>query len=139
MKKITVAVCVDEKGGMLLFGRRQSRDRVLIADFLSSVGERTVHITPFSEKLFQGANNVKVSNAPILAADDGDFVFIEDMALSGIIDNVSTLIIYNWNRHYPSDVKIDIDPTASGFALVESYDFEGSSHERITKETYRRA
>lgn len=138
MKKITLALCVDEKGGVLLFGKRQSRDRVLIADFLADAGDKSVLISSFSEILFQNVQNVKICDDPVSSACDGDFVFIENIALSSVIDSVTELIIYNWNRHYPSDVKIDADPIACGFALAKTYDFQGSSHERITKEIYRR-
>ena len=50
---------------------------------------------------------------------------------------IGTLVIYRWNELYPSDVKFDLDVVAAGFKLVESYDFKGSSHDRITKEIYK--
>ena len=37
MKNITVALCIDERGGMIFNKRRVSRDRVLIAELVGSV------------------------------------------------------------------------------------------------------
>ena len=39
-----IIVCVDDRGGMLFNKRRQSRDRVLIADVLSELGDKKIHI-----------------------------------------------------------------------------------------------
>ena len=48
---MTVAVCVDDKMGMLFNHRRQSRDKVLIDD-LMNIAEK-VKINGFSEELFE--------------------------------------------------------------------------------------
>ena len=46
-----------------------------------------------------------------------------------------TIVLYRWNRAYPADVKFTMP---QGFALKESRDFAGSSHEKITREEYIR-
>jgi len=46
------------------------------------------------------------------------------------------VVCYRWNRHYPADQYFDIDLSAMGFALSESEDFPGKSHEKITREVY---
>ena len=57
----------------------------------------------------------------------------------GILEgDISRLIIYNWNRRYPFDRQLDISPAKMGFKLVSVTEFEGSSHEKITKEIYER-
>ena len=48
-----VAVCVDDAQGMTFFGKRQSSDRVLIEEFITSNSGRRVYITPFSARIFQ--------------------------------------------------------------------------------------
>lgn len=138
MKKIKVAVCIDDNGGVLLFGKRQSRDRTLIADFVKTVGEGCVYVNQFSKALFTSYPEVNVCESPQDEAPDGCAVFAENIPLSPIIDFVDELIIYKWNRRYPSDVKIDVDPEKCGFSLCETLEFAGSSHEKITKEIYRR-
>ena len=136
MKNIGIAVCIDDTGGMLFNKRRQSRDRVLIDDLCKSA--RRVIALPFSSILLDGRNNAVICDDPMAEADDGDIVFIENVSLSKIAYEAKSIILYKWNRVYPSDMKLDISPCDEGFTLTESYEFEGSSHEKITKEIYRR-
>ena len=138
MKNLTVAVALDEREGMTIFGKRQSRDRVLIADFVTSMGDTPIYISPFSKVIFEPHKEVNIVEDPFHDSCEGGACFIENYHLSHYIDMIGTLIIYRWNELYPSDVRFDLDVTAAGFKLVESYDFEGSSHAKITKEVYRR-
>lgn len=137
MKKITVAVCLDDEGGMMFNKRRQSRDRVLIRDFISSaVGK--IHIHPYSEKQFLDFENVTASIDPISAANDGEYVFIENLPIKDRLNEIERIIIYKWNRLYPADTYFDVDPEACGFKLKSLSEFEGSSHEKITKGIYEK-
>jgi hypothetical protein len=138
MKKYTVAVCVDDGQGILLFGKRQSRDRVLVSEFVESNSDKKIYIAPFSKLLFEQYPNVFVADDPFSTAEDGSAIFIENIRIEDNLDSVSTLIIYRWNRKYPSDVKFNVDPLKCGFKLKSSIDFKGSSHEKITKEIYER-
>ena len=138
MKQLTVAVCVDERGGTLFAGRRQSRDRVLIADFLEAAEGKTVCITPFSKLLFENAPNVCVCQELFEEAPDHAICFVEDVPLLLHLDQIETLILYHWNRHYPADRHLDLIPTEHGFSLVATSEFVGSSHDKITKEVYRK-
>ena len=138
MKKITVAVVLDDNGGMMIFGKRQSRDRVMIADFVSAIGDKPIFVSPFSKIIFEPHESVNFVENPFLESVDGGACFIENFALTPYIDMIETLIVYRWNTLYPSDVRFDIDIEKSGFTLVSTYDFEGSSHERITKEIYKK-
>ena len=122
----------------MIFGKRQSRDRVLVADFVSSVCDKPIYISPFSKLIFEPHGSVNIVENPFLDSEDGSACFIENFALSPYTDMIDELIVYRWNELYPSDVKFDVDIEKSGYKLVSSYDFEGSSHERITKEIYRK-
>ena len=66
----------------------------------------------------------------------GDFCFIEDKGYS--LDNVSEIILCKWNRKYQADKFFDIDLKANGFKKVSSEDIKGSSHDKITIETYKK-
>ena len=133
---ITVAVCLDDRGGMMLFGRRQSRDRVLIGELCESA-DVTIYTNRFSEMLFAGhEDRIAVSDNPLDECPDGGIAFIENLPLLPHIDRISRLISYKWNRLYPSDVKIDID--LSAFGVIGRKDFVGSSHDKITKLTLMR-
>ena len=131
---MTLFVCLDDNGGMMFGGRRQSRDRVQIEDMLSLCTEK-LSITPFSESLFKDhVEKISVSS-DILA---GGSWFIEDGRQINDISKVSKLVIYKWNRVYPADVKFSFNIEAEGFELAETFEFTGSSHENITRETYIR-
>jgi hypothetical protein len=69
---------------------------------------------------------------------DGGICFVEMTQLKEHIVDISRLIIYHWNRHYPSDKKLDIEPHMFGFKMTAKYEFVGSSHEKITKGIYEK-
>ena len=134
-----VIVCLEDKGGMMFNHRRQSRDRVLNADVIAQCRGAHLCISPYSMLLFEG------SDADILCDEDflelaceGDFCFVEDRALAPYADRIEEVIVYKWNRRYPTDTYFDLDLAALGFNLTSSEEFAGYSHEKITKETYRK-
>lgn len=136
---MTAVVCVENRGGMLFYGRRVSRDRVMIADLLEFAGDAPLRCAPFSAGLFANARErVRISADFLDAAGAGDVCFVEDAALGPHMDAVERLVIYRWNRDYPSDVGLDVQPEEYGLSLAESRDFAGSSHENITREVYVR-
>ena len=47
-----------------------------------------------------------------------------------------SVVLYKWNRVYPADQYFAMD--LSGWKLVETVEFPGSSHEKITEERYER-
>ena len=89
MKKIKVAVCIDDNGGVLLFGKRQSRDRTLIADFVKTVGEGCVYVNQFSKALFTSYPEVNVCESPQDEAPDGCAVFAENIPRPNVIQRNS--------------------------------------------------
>lgn len=136
---MTAVVCVDNRGGMLFYGRRLSRDRALIADLLELAGDAPVRAAPFSAALFPRAGErVSISGDFLDAAGEGELCFVENADLAPYMDRVERLVIYCWNRDYPSDVSLGVQPEEYGLRLAESRDFAGSSHENITREVYVR-
>lgn len=123
---------VDDKNGLAFNGRRQSRDRELAADIAALVGEKTLTLRPMSAPLFRDADVVLSEREDVLSADG--YVFAEAMDVTGA--DFDTLVLYRWNREYPSDVKFTAD--LSGFRLAGTREFAGSSHEKITREIYRK-
>ena len=136
---MTVFLCIDDRGGMTFMKRRLSRDKIMIEDLSKEIGEGILYISDFSEALFSDSelSVMSVSN-PLASAGEDDFAFIEDIPISNAIDRIDTLIIYKWNRKYPYDFALDIDPLNCGFSLLSSCDFKGNSHDKITKEIYRK-
>lgn len=136
---MTAVVCVENRGGMLFYGRRVSRDRVLIDNLLELAGDAPVRLAPFSAGLFTKARErVLISGDFLDAAGEGEVCFVEDAALGPYMDKVERLVIYRWNRDYPSDMSFDVQPEEYGLRLADSRDFAGSSHENITREVYVR-
>ncbi len=136
---MTVIACVSEDGGMLFGGRRVSRDVRVVEDIAKLCAGGALFVGDISESLFSesDASVISVSD-PLSSAGTGDFVFIEDKNLSEYKEKISTLVIYRWNRKYPCDFRLDIDPRAAGMTLSESIDFKGKAHEKITREIWRK-
>ena len=134
-----VIVCLEDKGGMMFNHRRQSRDRVLNADILAQCRDTRLCISPYSMLLFEGSDaDILCDESFLELAGEGDFCFVEDRALAPYADRIEEVIVYKWNRRYPTDTYFDLDLAALGFKLASSEDFAGYSHEKITKETYRK-
>ena len=64
--------------------------------------------------------------------------FAEDIPAPEVLENTSKIVIYRWNRHYPSDIRWEPDLEGLGFVLQETTQFPGTSHEKITREVYAR-
>ena len=135
-----IIVCVDDNNGMMFNKRRQSRDRVLIQDIIANLDGSNLLIAPYSEKVFEDSDidAFFISDFILDEAEQDDFCFIENIALKKYASKINELIIYRWNRKYPADTYLDIDPTSLGMKLITTTEFVGSSHDKITKELYRK-
>jgi hypothetical protein len=134
---MTVFVCIDDRGGMLFNKRRQSRDSRVIEDVIRTADDGVLYISDFSEILFEESNASVISvPEPLESAGDGSFVFIENKHLGDYLDRIDRLIVYKWNRKYPSDFSLDVDPVAAGFKKKSTREFKGTSHDKITREDY---
>ena len=132
-------ICLDDNGGMLFNSRRQSRDRTVIADIIEALGEETLYVNEYSSKLFseyEGRYSVVDGLSDILEKDA--LCFVENIDPSPYIDFITEVTVYRWNRVYPRDLCFNVDLSSEGFSLVSSRDFEGYSHEKITKEVFKR-
>ena len=137
MKKITAIITVDDCMGLAFNNRRQSRDKNLIDDVMRNING-TIYVSEYSVPLFESyKERIKVVKNPLAECENGECCFLELTDVSVYINLVERLIVYRWNRHYPSDKKLTVDLNGSSFTLNSSYDFAGSSHEVITKEIYK--
>ncbi|MDO4502651.1 MAG: ribonuclease Z [Coriobacteriia bacterium] len=133
---IRVAFVVDDGDGLTFNDRRVSKDAKLREELLrcASESEGALWVRPYSLDQFDQAA-VRVADVPWREAAPEDIVFVEDVD-PAIISGVTEVIRFRWNRKYPSDLKSTFD--LGGYELVEAADFPGSSHERITKEVWRK-
>ena len=122
---------------MMFNRRRQSRDRTVVADVMASAEDGVLYLAPYSEKLFAEAGASFVADEQFLAiAGEGDLCFVEDRPLTPCVDRIGEVTVYRWNRSYPTDVFFDLDLSALGFRLRERTEWQGYSHEKITKEIF---
>jgi hypothetical protein len=138
MRNITVAITVDDRMGIAFNKRRQSRDRLLIADLCENT-DGVIYVSPYSAPLFEEySERVAVLDSPLADCPIDSTCFVEMTELGEYVKDISALTVYRWNRHYPSDKKLDIDISSCGFTLSQSYEFVGKSHDKITKEIYKK-
>ena len=128
---------LDERGGMLFLGKRQSKDSVARAYILKMTAGHRLWMNPYSAGQFTEGGDISVSDTPVRDAGAEDYVLLENLPVTP--DEASEVILFLWNRHYPSDVRFDKESLITeGFRLTETDEFAGSSHEKITVEHYRR-
>lgn len=123
-------VCIDDNKGITFNNRRVSKDKTIILDIKSNISNLAMNA--YSYKMFE---TYQLNDNIILSEDiinDDTYYFIEDSRINNTpIDN---LIIYNFNKDYPSVLKLDIN--LSLYKLIKEETLVGTSHETITKTIY---
>ena len=146
-----LVVCVDDGMGMMFNKRRQSKDAKVREDMLAMLSaEKKLFVTPYTARQFLPEEQERLAVCEDGAAGicfDGDVstrdvltaevvFFVEDTDVTGLEDVTEQVVLYRWNRAYPSDVKFTFD--LSGYELISSEDFVGNSHPEMKKEVYRK-
>lgn len=131
---LSVYVCLDDRGGMLFNGRRQSRDSRVFEDIRREISVELL-IDPFSESLCRRSKiPYRLLEGPL--PENGDFFLESRDPMEAAA--AQRIVIYRWGRVYPADVRWELDLQEAGFCLVERSEFPGTSHERICREVYAR-
>ena len=128
-------ICIDNKNGMMFFGKRQSQDSVLREWIMNHTAGSKLWMSNYSAKQFKELTGYIADDDYVAKATVGDYCFIEDKGYS--LEKVSEIILCNWNRRYQADKVFDIDLKSNGLKKVAREDIKGSSHEQISIETYR--
>lgn len=131
---MNLIICIDENNGYSFFNRRQSKDCLLRERILSLTEGHSLWMNEYSARQFENVENIIVDNYYLSKAGNGDYCFVEINDIS--LENTEKIILYKWNRSYPSDKFFAFDLTAEGFTLDSACDFSGNSHENITEEIY---
>lgn len=118
-----IIVCTADNNGILFNNRRVSKDKAVLEDIVKNTPE--LILSDYSRKMFEGYN---------VTESDNGYLFLESDDLD--MNCIDEVIAYKWNRDYPADTFFVID--TEKFVLVESSEFAGNSHERITKEKWKR-
>ena len=129
-----IVVCIDDHGGMVFNHRRQSQDRLLRLNLLEQAAGKTIWMNEYSRKQFDPApDNIRVAEDFADRAGEGEFCFFEDVFPGPWLDKAEKIVVYHWNRKYPSDQPRFPQPLV-GWSVKEREEFAGSSHDWITKE-----
>ena len=127
-------VCIDEANGMSFCGRRLSSDRLVTAHILNIASGGKLWMNRYSSGLFS-KQDIIVDEAFWEKAGVGDFCFVENIPVPADTQKIESVIVYHWNRRYPSTVKFPAEILADR-EVVETIEFAGYSHERITMKRY---
>ena len=133
-----VIVCVDNSLGMLFNNRRLSQDKTVTDKVLDLSNQSKLWMNHYSYALFDKAasKNLNIDEDFLSEAAQGDFCFIEDKKIKTYEKWIEKIILFKWNRNYPTDFKFDID--LSTWNLIDTTEFVGNSHKTITMEVYIR-
>ncbi len=130
-------VCLDDQNGILFNGRRLSMDSCLRKRILEVTQDSTLWMNQYSARQFANIDSrIQVEDAFLQRAPMGAYCFLENADVSTCKALVEELIVYRWNRLYPSDTAFPLQ-LFCGWKKVSSFDFLGSSHEKLTEEVYR--
>ncbi len=132
---MNVIVCLDDNNGMMFNKRRQSSDVVLTQRILDMAHTSKLWVNEYSAKLFAGVD-VFVADDFMEQAGTGEYCLVEDADIAPHVERIEKLIIYRWNRRYPSDRKFNL--SLDGWDLILTQEFAGKSHPVITEEVYMR-
>ncbi len=131
-----VIVCLDDNGGMMFNKRRQSRDRRVTEEIQHMCTGKRLWMNGYSAKLYADMEgvNVRTNEDFLRSAGTDDYCFVESEPLKPVQDKVSRLIVFRWNRKYPSDLRLDLN--LEQWDVVSEEEFPGTSHDKITKMVY---
>lgn len=134
---MNIIVCVDDNNGMMFNHRRQSKDRILIEHIINMVGSNHLWMNSYSKNIFNDdTSNIIIDDNYLHNAQTNDYCFVEGKDISNYIEKVNQIILFKWNRKYPADTFFNID--MSQWTLQTLEEFAGYSHDKITKEIYKK-
>ena len=131
-----VIVCVDNNLGMMFNNRRQSRDIEVVKKIIEFTKGSSLWMNKYSYELFEelDCNRINIDSGFLSETANGEYCFVENIDLESYEKWVEKIIVFRWNTVYPSDHELDID--LGSWQLLESSEFVGKSHEKITMEVY---
>jgi len=130
-------VCLDDQNGILFNKRRLSMDSSLRKRLLEQVKDGMLWMNAYSAGQFTEASDaVRIHEDYLEYAGTEDFCFLENRDIVPYAERVQQLIVYRWNRLYPSDTVFPLEDLFSNWNKVSSMDFPGNSHEKLTEEVY---
>ena len=122
---------------MLFNHRRLSRDRRVCEKILDYSNEKEIWMNAYSRKLFTDLTDINSIQVDEEFLDKSQSIcFVENQDITPYLPKIDTLVLFQWNRDYPADFFFTVD--LSQWNLISTEDFEGTSHEKITMEVYKK-
>ena len=122
---------------MLFNHRRLSRDRRVCEKILDYSNEKELWMNAYSRKLFTDLTDINSIQIDEKFLDKSQSIcFVENQDITPYLPKIDTLVLFQWNRDYPADFFFTVD--LSQWNLISTEDFEGTSHEKITMEVYKK-
>lgn len=122
---------------MLFNHRRLSRDRRVCEKILDYSNEKELWMNAYSRKLFTDLTDINSIQVDEEFLDKSQSIcFVENQDITPYLPKIYTLVLFQWNRDYPADFFFTVD--LSQWNLISTEDFEGTSHEKITMEVYKK-
>lgn len=122
---------------MLFNHRRLSRDKRVCEKILDYSNEKELWMNAYSRKLFTGLTDINSIQVDEEFLDKSQSIcFVENQDITPYLPKIDTLVLFRWNRDYPADFFFTVD--LSQWNLISTEDFEGTSHEKITMEVYKK-
>lgn len=129
-------VCIDDNCGVLFNNRRLSSDKKVTERICEIVGDSPIYMTEYSAKLFADTKlSIKVVG-DINSIKKDSYVFYEGGNIEKMLSKIDSLLVFRWNKKYPSDVKFPLNEVISLMKLINSKSFCGNSHPEIAEEVY---
>ena len=117
--------------------RRLSRDRRVCEKILDYSNEKELWMNAYSRKLFTDLTDINSIQVDEEFLDKSQSIcFVENQDITPYLPKIDTLVLFQWNRDYPADFFFTVD--LSQWNLISTEDFEGTSHEKITMEVYKK-
>lgn len=121
---------------MMFNNRRQSRDRAVAADIIRLVDGEKLFMNEYSSGFFSEKTANMLIDEDFLSREDKGFYFVENNSLKNFAKKINKVIVYRWNRVYPSNLKLEL-PINQWKKTIDA-EFAGNSHDKITREVYTR-
>ena len=132
-----VILCLEEKLGYCFLGKRLSQDQNLRQNLKQLLHSEKVYMNAYSYVLYKDYFADALVDEHFLDKAKDHYVVIENVSLSSYQDQIDEYVIYEWNRSYPATLFFS-STWLSSFELVETMEFSGTSHEKITRRIYRK-
>ena len=122
---------------MLFNHRRLSRDKRVCEKILDYSNKKELWMNEYSKKLFTNLADAETIRVDEEFLDKSQSIcFVENQDITPYLSKVDTIILFRWNRDYPADFFFTVD--LSQWNLISTEEFEGTSHEKITMEVYKK-